>query len=85
MEGVKKEMFEKYILVNPERYKASFDQSKTTGKIFFSFSVSAGNKRELFKESKEILEGLTKIANDFNKEMTETRTTTKTPAVKGVK
>jgi len=54
-------MFEKYILVNPERYKASFKQSMSTGKIFFDFSVNASSKKELFNETKDVLEGLTKM------------------------
>ena len=60
-------MFEKYILVNPEKYKASFKQSMGTGKIFFDFSVNAGSKKELFAETEDVLKGLTKIANEFNK------------------
>lgn len=62
-------MFEKYILVNPERYKASIDQQKSSGKIFFNFSVNAGSKKELFRETEEILQGLTKIANAYNKDV----------------
>ena len=61
-------MFEKYILVNPERYNAGFKQSMSTGKIFFEFNVKASSKKELFDESKAILIGLTKICNDYNKE-----------------
>lgn len=61
-------MLDKYILVNPERYNAGFKQSMSTGKIFFDFNVKAGSKKELFKESHDILIGLTKIANDYNKE-----------------
>lgn len=60
-------MFEKYILVNPEKYKASFKQSMATGKIFFDFSVNAGSKKELFSETEDVLKGLTEIANEFNK------------------
>jgi len=66
MNGCDIEMFEKYILVNPERYKASFKQSMSTGKVFFEFSVNAGSKKELFNETEEVLNGLTRIANNFN-------------------
>lgn len=62
-------MLDRYILVNPERYNAGFKQSMSSGKIFFEFSVKAGTKKELFKESEEILIGLTNIANTFNKEV----------------
>ena len=78
-------MFEKYILVNPERYKASFKQSMSTGKIFFDFSVSANNKRELFAETEDVLQGLTKIANQFNKEEEQKqKKQSKKPEVKGL-
>lgn len=78
-------MFEKYILVNPEKYKASFKQSMSTGKIFFDFSVNANSKKELFNETKDVLEGLTKIANDFNKEEErKQRKQEKKPEVKGL-
>lgn len=56
----------KYILVNPEKYNASFKQSMTTGKIFFEFTVKAQCERELFQTAKRVLEGLTKIANEYN-------------------
>ena len=61
-------MFEKYILLNPDKYKASFEQQKSSGKLFFNFSVNAGSRKELFYETEEVLKGLTKIANDYNKE-----------------
>jgi len=66
-------MFEKYILVNPEKYNAGFKQSMSTGKLFFEFNVKASSKKELFDESKEIIQGLTKIANEFNKEIEKTQ------------
>jgi len=78
-------MFEKYILVNPERYKASFKQSMSTGKLFFDFSVSANNKRELFNETEDVLKGLTKIANEFNREAEQRqKKENKKPEVKGL-
>lgn len=77
-------MFEKYILVNPDRYKASFKQSMSTGKIFFDFSVNASNKKELFNETEDVLEGLTKIANKFNQEEIQRQKKEKKPEVKGL-
>ena len=61
-------MLDKYILVNPEKYNASFKQSMSTGKFFFEFSIKASSKKELFDEIEEIIQGLTKIANKYNKE-----------------
>ena len=78
-------MLDKYILVNPERYNAGFKQSMSTGKIFFDFNVKAGSKKELFNETKAILVGLTKIANDFNKNMEKTTIKKESkPSVKGL-
>ena len=81
-------MLDKYILVNPERYNASCKHSMSTGKMFFDFNVKAGSKKELFTETKDILEGLTRIANDFNKNMEKKTITpkidTKKPLVKGL-
>ena len=59
-------MLDKYILVNPEKYNASFKQSMSTGKFFFEFSIKASSKKELFDEIEEIIQGLTKIANKYN-------------------
>ena len=59
----------------------------STGKIFFDFNVKAGSKKELFQESGDILVGLTKIANDYNRDKKEKTPTPKKenkPPVKGL-
>ena len=78
-------LFERYILINPEKYKASWKQSMATGKFFFEVSVYAETEKELLESSKNVLQGLIKIANEMNKEENKKRVVKeKKPEVKGL-
>ena len=60
-------MFEKYILIDNDKYKATVSQSKTTGMWFGEASVKAGSRKELRSELEGVLSDLTKVMNGFNK------------------
>jgi hypothetical protein len=57
-----------YNLIDNEKIKASYSQSKSTGKLFFDVSVSAKDKDELGKISRDVINTAVTICNEFNKE-----------------
>jgi len=71
-------MLDKYIWSHPEKYKANYSQSKSTGQIFFEVSVTASNKKELKKESEEILKICIATCNKFNKQTIQKKVSEKT-------
>ena len=77
-----------YNLIDPDRIKATYSQSKTTGKLFFDVSVSAKDKDEFENNSRDIINVAVKICNEFNnsleKKEKKTKTEIKEP-IKGLK
>jgi len=62
---------EKYVVIDKERYKINWSQSKTNGNVFYDTSFGAENEEDLFNKSERILSRLNDIANTFNKENTD--------------
>ena len=60
-------MFEKYILIDNDKYKATVSQSKTTGMWFGEASVKAGSRKELRSELEGVITDMTGVMNKFNK------------------
>ena len=72
-------MFEKYILIDNDKYKATVSQSKTTGMWFGEASVKAGSRKELKSELEGVLSDLTKVMNGFNKQNKKEKVPPATP------
>ena len=69
----------KYTNNTQENIKASYDQQKSTGQLFFSVSVNANDPIELKKISKQAIIVCTDVCNDFNKQLKDKEKVPRTP------